>query len=161
MGLGWPSESTHGTLNRLLTVLLAVVLVAAVGGVGYVALTPGASGEPSTAFYLLGPNGTAGGYPTDLTVGETATVTVGITNPDAERMRYTVVMVSEGEVRTERSVTVGGESTWEEEFAVRADRVGETRLELLLFRGPEAGSLESPYRELQLVLSVRGTTHRI
>lgn len=161
MGLRWPTESAREALTRLLTVVLAVALVAAVGGVGYVALTPGASGETSTAFYLLGPNGTAGGYPTDLTVDETATVTVGITNPGAERATYTVVVMSDGEVRTERSVTVDAESTWEGPFTIRPDTVGETRVEFLLFRGPETGSLEAPYRELQLVLSVRGTVQRI
>lgn len=148
-------DSTKARLNSVLTVVLAIALVISLGGVVYVAMTPGAQEDPFTEFYILGPGGEAGDYPTNLTTGETGEFIVGITNNEQTDMTYTTALVLDGEVIEERQASVGDGQTWEDEFAFTAEEAGEKRLEILLFRGDEVGSLDDPYQDLRLVIEVR------
>ena len=47
-------------------------------------------GERFTEFYILGEEGKAAGYPTNLSVGQNATVIIGIANHEYQRVNYTV-----------------------------------------------------------------------
>ena len=152
LGIG---DSTRESANRVLTVVLAVALVAALGGVVYVAQTPGAQEDPFTEFYSLGPGGEAAEYPTDLATGETGEFVVGITNNEHRQLAYTVALVVDGEVLEERTASVANGATWEDSFEIGFDDPGEKRLEILLFRGEEAGALDDPYQELRLIVEVR------
>jgi uncharacterized membrane protein len=148
-------DRTKQQLNRALTIVLAVALVAALGGVIYVALTPGVQEDPYTEFYILGPEGNASDYPTNLSTGESGKFIAGTTNNEHEQLTYTVVLALDGKVIEERSATVGDGQNWEDSFTVSFDEPGEKRLDILLFRGEEVGSLDEPYRDLQLVIEVR------
>ncbi|MEF8813603.1 MAG: DUF1616 domain-containing protein [Halovenus sp.] len=146
---------TREQLRRWVTGVLAVALVVALGGVVYVALTPGAAEDPFTEFYILGPDGNASDYPTNLTAGESGELIVGVTNNEQEEMTYTVVLARDGESLTETTGTVGDGETWEERVAFSVDEPGEHRLAILLFVGEDPDSLEDPYQELQLIVEVR------
>lgn len=143
------------SVNRFLALLLAITLAAALVAVG--TYSPPAEGqeEPHTEFYLLGPEGEAGGYPTTLSVDEVGAVTVGITNDEPRQTTYTVVQEVDGEVETERTVDVEAGATWEDRFIVRSTEPGDRRIEFLLFRGEPGGDRSDPYRDLQLDVRVR------
>lgn len=148
----WPV--LRASVSRLATLLLAIGLLVAVAGVVSVALTPDGQEQPTTEFYLLGPDGEAGGYPANLSVGESGEFVVGITNNEQQPERYTVVVVIDGTVADERSVDLEHGETREAPVSVGAQQSGELRVRVLLFRGAPTDSLDSPYRELRLVIPV-------
>ncbi|WP_297467982.1 DUF1616 domain-containing protein [Thermococcus sp.] len=84
--LEWESSSR---LDKALTVVLIVAIITSVGVLAYVVSHP-KPGEAFTEFYILGPNGKAGDYPTDLKVGQNATVIIGIVNHEHRNVTYYV-----------------------------------------------------------------------
>lgn len=137
------------TAQTALTVALALVLLASLGGVVYVALTPAESTNSYTEFYVLGANGTAADYPTNLSVGETGTVTVGITNQENTEIRYTVLALFDEEERTREAATLDAGETWERDISVTPSRPGRNELRLLLFEG-DAGTLSDAQKSLRI-----------
>lgn len=136
-----PAESERDestTLERLVTFILAGGVLLALTGVVYVSLTPVGSADPFTEFYVLGPNGTAGNYPADLAVGETATVTVGVANHETSETRYTVLVLVDAERTARRSLTLDRGETWERDVSVTPTRTGTQRVRLLLYEGAGA-----------------------
>ena len=147
--------STRALFHRVLTIVLAIALLVAIGGVVYVASTPGGQEDPFTEFYILGPGGEAADYPTNLTVGDEREFIVGITNNEHQDLTYTVVLTMDSEVIQERTVEVGDGETWEDQFVFTVTEPGEKRLLIQLFVGDEVESDEEPYRDLRLIVDVR------
>jgi uncharacterized membrane protein len=76
-------------LDKLLTTVLIICIIIAACLVVYVILTP-KQGEHFTEFYILGSNHLASDYPKNLTLGENATVILGIVNHENTLMNYTI-----------------------------------------------------------------------
>lgn len=76
------------TLDRALSVVLLVSIVAAAGALVFVIAVP-KEGERFTEFYILGAKGKAADYPSDLVVGKAGSVTVGIGNHEYRNVTYT------------------------------------------------------------------------
>jgi len=83
-----PLKSTN-RFDTTLTIILAIVIVIVLAALLYVLVTP-KTGERFTEFYLLGPTGKATEYPRDLTIGENATVIIGLANHEYTLMNYTI-----------------------------------------------------------------------
>lgn len=142
-----------GPPRRLLTLTAAVLLLAAVSGTLYVATTDFETGETYTEFYVLNENGTAAGYPTNLTTGEEGTVLVGIGNHENERVTYRVEVQWDDTTVESREVTVGADRTEEFTVSVTApDSPGNYRLDFLLYRTTDASE---PYKNVYLDVEVR------
>lgn len=138
-------------LHRTLTWGLAVVLVVAVAGTIYLAVNPPETTDPYTEFYILGPGGNASGYPTNLSVGETGMVIVGITNHEHVQTTYTLVLELDNATIDRRNATIADEATWEERVRFSVQEPGRQRLRFLLYKGANEGE---PYRHLRLWLEV-------
>jgi len=138
----------------LLTLGLAVVFLVGLSGVVYLAATPYEQTEPNTEFYVLGPDGVAEDYPSNLSVGEKGEFIVGVTNNEHESMQYTaVVEVDEGDQQFyEETLTLPDGETYEERVKLEFDSAGEYRLAIWLYKGPDATG--EPYRELWLTVTV-------
>ena len=149
------SEDRREKVERVLTWVLAAGLIISLAGVIYISVTPGATTDPYTEFYVLGPTGNASGYPTNLSVGETGTVIVGITNHEHREMQYTVALANNTTLITTRTATVRDEVTWEDRFSFTPETPGRMRLRILLYRGDSADLDEEPYRQLRLQVNVR------
>lgn len=122
--------------QRILTVALLVVLVVATAGVVAVAVSPPETTDPFTEFYLIGADGNASDYPTALSTGETATVVVGISNHEHERVDYRLRVLWNDAATLDRNVTVGDDRTRELNLSVTApDDPGEYRLRFRLAGG--------------------------
>jgi len=80
---------TSGRLDKALTVVLIIAIIASIGALGYVITHP-KPGEAFTEFYILGPDGKAGNYPTNLKVGQNGTVIIGIVNHEHRNVTYYV-----------------------------------------------------------------------
>lgn len=140
--------------ERTITGALALVVVVLLIGVAYVALTPQETTDPYTEFYVLGPDGQASGYPTNLTVGETGTLIVGITNREQKSVTYTVQLRLDDEPIESRAVTVDRGQTWEDRFSFAPESEGRKKLWIELYRGQSPDTTREPYRELWLSVNV-------
>jgi uncharacterized membrane protein len=76
-------------LDKALTVVLVISILSSVVALVYVVAVP-RQGESFTEFYILGPSGNATDYPRNLTVGEDASVIIGIANHEHRTVTYTV-----------------------------------------------------------------------
>jgi len=143
-------------IERALTLVLLVVLAVSVAGVVYVSVTPTQTADPYTEFYVVGTEGNASDYPTNLTVGETGEFVVGITNHEHGAMDYAVVATLGDRQVGNRSIRVANEDTWEDTVSFTARESGEYRLRILLYKG---GSIEGePDDFLRLWVTVSNGT---
>ena len=83
------SSLGESTLDKALTIVLAISILAAIGALIWALTTP-RIGESFTEFYLLGSGGMAGEYPTNLTLNQSPTVILGIQNHEYRNLTYHV-----------------------------------------------------------------------
>ncbi|MCD4810088.1 MAG: DUF1616 domain-containing protein, partial [Methanosarcinales archaeon] len=89
--------------------------------------------EKFTALYILGPDGKAEGYQTNLSFGEPATTIVGIENYEHAPVNYTLQVVLDGVVLTEKEIQLDHNDKWEENVTYIPDVMGQKiKLEFLL-----------------------------
>jgi len=145
------SAGDKSRLDRALTVLLVILIIASVAALIYVVVTP-KQGERFTEFYILGPSGKAYGYPTQVVAGESSTVIVGVVNHEYADVNYTVVMSLSNSTLFLRNITLGHNETWEEPVSYVINKPGDRqRLEFLLYK---EGNFTAPYRDLHLWVNV-------
>ena len=82
-------EPGQSRMNRALSVILIIAIVAAIGTIFYVIVFV-KEGEKFTEFYILGPGGNATDYPTRFPVGEEQSLIIGIGNHEYQNITYTV-----------------------------------------------------------------------
>ncbi len=82
-------------VDKVLSVVLVVVILASLGTVGYVVARP-KTGSQFTEFYILGPDGKAENYPTQVALGATGRVTGGIVNHHDKPVSYQIVVSVNG-----------------------------------------------------------------
>ncbi|NJE05677.1 DUF1616 domain-containing protein [Thermococcus sp. M36] len=84
--LEWDESSR---LDKALTIILIVAILTSIGTLAYVITHP-KPGEAFTEFYILGPEGKAADYPTELKAGQDGTVIIGIVNHEHRNVTYYV-----------------------------------------------------------------------
>jgi len=144
---GWGGS----TWDKVLSVVLVVAILGALGTLGYVIAAPKV-GERFTEFYLLGAEGKAADYPRELAVGEEAEVTVGIVNHEHKPVSYRVeVRVGGVENNEVGPVALEHEQKWEGAVSFTPDKAGDNqKVEFILYKGGEA----EPYLMLHLWIDV-------
>jgi len=135
------------------TKVLGVSLVVALLAVVLLSMAPAGTGDTYTEFYVLGPNGTASGYPENVTVGEPADIRIGIGNVESREVTYTLVARTSETTLATRTVRLGARAEWEESVSVTFDTPGSKRLCLELYASRTTDG--EPYRKLQLLVDVR------
>ena len=83
------AERDRSWVDKALTVILILSIIASIAALAYVVVTP-KEGEKFTEFYILGPGGKAYAYPTEVRAGENSTVIVGVVNHEYRRTNYTM-----------------------------------------------------------------------
>ena len=91
--------------DKTISIIMIVLLVAAVGVTVYIIVKPNPS-EKFTELYILGTGDKAGNYPTNLSVNETANVTVGIVNHEQVTTTYTMITTLNGETISNKNYTL-------------------------------------------------------
>jgi len=123
----------------------------------YVIVTP-KQGEKFTEFYILGPEGMADDYPTDMTVGDEGEVIIGVVNHEYTSITYWLEVKLNETVIGEEKLRLEHNETWEEPFLVEANRKGEDqKVEFLRYRDQdhnESDETWEPYRSLHLWVDV-------
>jgi len=83
------SSQAEKGLDKVLSIVLVISIISSVAAVAYVVVSP-KEGNKFTEFYILGPGGKASDYPHNLTVGQNASVIIGISNHEFRKVHYTV-----------------------------------------------------------------------
>jgi len=130
--------------NRVLSIILGITIIGALGALGYVIATPKV-GERFTEFYVLGLEGKAIDYPEELKVGEEGKVVVGIINREHETVSYRMEMRIDGVKHKESGALVlGHDERWEEIVSFTPDRAGDNqKVEFLLYKEGQSEAYQS------------------
>lgn len=97
-----------------------VVFLSVLLSVGYLASNPELTSEPFTEVYVVDENGTTSNYPETLAPGETANVTVGISNQEHQQVTYQLAVRWNGTTTEQRRVTLPAGETAEEPITLQA-----------------------------------------
>ena len=139
-------------MNRItiVTAALAILLAIAIIGTVLIVVFPH-PGEPFTELYLLGPKGKASDYPTNLTVNQTANVTVGVVNHENTNADYTLVVTLANKTINATSFSLTNNQTWQNPISFTPTQRGMgQKIEFDLYK---AGN-PSVYRSVYLYLNV-------
>ena len=103
-------------------------------------------GEPFTELYLLGASGKASDYPTNLTVGQKANVTVGVVNHENADVNYTLVATLTNKTITTESFSLANNQAWQGSISFTATARGsEQKLAFDLHKQGDANVYRSVY----------------
>jgi len=140
----------RSVLDKGLSIVLIASIIGSCATLAYVMVTP-RTGERFTEFYLLGSNGTASDYPTNITIGEEEKVIIGIANHEYEKVNYHLEVIFNGSLIHKEQVFLIENEKWERTFTFKATKKGENqKLEFLIYKDQQI----EPYRTLHLWISV-------
>ena len=148
------SENPQKVLRRTLSIIFTIALVVASLGVAYYVALPVPANEPYTEFYVLNSSGEAANYPTNLSVGDTGTIILGVENHEHRQVTYTLNVEEGDKTILSRRITVSEGGTWRDKVAISFESTGRKRVHLQLYRGPKPETGSDPYRELWLIVNV-------
>jgi len=138
-------------IDKILTIILILAIMSSILALVYVIVTP-KQGEKFTEFYILGPEGMAYDYPTNVVKGENSTLIVGIVNHEYSIVNYTMDLEFNNATILEMEATLDHNDTWERPISYALDDPGEDqKLEFLLYKD---GNFTAPYRDLHLWVDV-------
>jgi uncharacterized membrane protein len=148
-------QGKHSRLETALTLLLLASVLVSAATVAYVTINP-RPGQGFTEFYLLGPDGKSGGYPTTLNVGDSGQVTVGVVNQEERTVDYQLAVLLDGNPlplqAQEENIRVDNNDRWERTVSFVPEVSGNNmKLQFLLYKDAD---LSEPYRELHLWIDV-------
>ena len=137
--------------EKILNIVLVISILLSVTMLVYVVVTP-KEGEKFTEFYILGPDGMADDYPTELNVGKEALIFVGVVNHEYRTVNYimNIDMYNGMDNVTifNTDLVISHNETWENPVAFTPTITGEDiKLQFLLYKD---GNLSAPYRSLHL-----------
>ena len=140
----WRGQNTP---EKVLSIILIVVILGAIGTMGYVIATP-KIGQRFTEFYILGLTGNATDYQREVTIGEGGKVIVGIANQEYETMSYRVEVRIDGVKNNEvEGIILEHKEKWENEVSFTPEVAGENqKVEFLLYKNGEAEPHLKPLR---------------
>lgn len=129
------SRTNSGKVDRTLSVVLALAIMAIMGIVVYLIVTS-RNGERFTEFYVLGEGGRAEEYPTQMLVGEEAGVTLGIVNHEQERMTYKVELTMTASQNTEIGpIELENNERWEQDIMLATGQaINDMKVSFRLFK---------------------------
>lgn len=137
--------------DKILTIALVLSIIMAVGTLVYVITTP-KIGERFTEFYILGPDGKADNYPTNLKSDVASNITVGIVNHEYSTINYILQIDLNEDRLTSEELMLGHNETWERNITFLPSKQGtDMKLQFLLFK---EHNFSSSYRDLHLWVNV-------
>jgi len=133
-------------LKISLSILLIIVLILAISATVYIIIKP-IPGEKFTEFYILGPDGTASNYPTNLTAGQQGKVIIGVVNHEYTTLNYQLVVKMNNNTLKNETISLQNNEKREIVFNFTANPIGQDKLEFLLYKLPDS---QNVYRSLHL-----------
>ena len=137
-------------LDKPLSIILIIALIIAVGATIYIVVFPQPS-EKFTEFYILGPNGKAGDYPTNLTAGESGNLTIGIVNHEYTNTTYQLLIKNNQTILKNENITLTNNEQREIPLKFNLPKGQNQKLEFLLYKLPNTQKI---YRSLYMYVNV-------
>jgi len=146
------SFNTGSRTDKILSIVLLVSIILAFSMTVYVIVSP-KEGEKFTEFYILGPDGEASDYPTNLTAGQKGTVIIGVVNHEYKNTTYSLVLKLNNRTINQQNITLTHKEKYENtfNFTVPGSREKQ-KLEFLLYKLPDENTV---YRSLHLWINVK------
>ncbi|MDP3562915.1 MAG: DUF1616 domain-containing protein [Methanoregula sp.] len=170
----FPGKTTR--LDRILSIILLIAILAAVTTTIYVIVVP-KEGEKFTEFFILGTDKKAADYPSRIMTGENSSLYIGIGNHEYRNISYTVetylqTMTFDEKTNTSTlqamdridrfTVPVSHNQTIITPYTFSAKKTTYNRIEFLLFNDTVPGDtvkgmdrINQSYRDLHLWITVR------
>jgi len=128
----WKGQSL---VEKVLPVILIVAILGVIGTLVNAFAVP-KSGEMFTEFYVVGLEGKAINYPSELNMGETGKVIVGVTNHEKGEASYRVEVRLNGVKNNElEPIVLADEQQWEEIVSFTPDSAADNqKVEFLLYK---------------------------
>ena len=147
-----PRWGVMSRLDRVLSIVLVVSVLGAIGALIYVVTVPREE-EPFTDFYMLGSGGMVEDYPQELVLGDSAELTLGIKNHEDHNASYNIEIILNGETVQEIGpVILNDEEEWQQGIILVPTLAGEDqKAQFLLYEGEST----EPYLSLHLWLDVK------
>jgi uncharacterized membrane protein len=125
-------------LEKVLSIVLVVAILGSLGTVGYAIARP-KTAQQFTEFYILGPDGSAENYPSQVTLGDTPSVTAGIVNYHDESVSYEILVSVNGtEVSRVGPIPLDSGEKWEGEVSFVPQMAGANqKVEFTLREDPQ------------------------
>jgi uncharacterized membrane protein len=137
--------------DRFSTGILIFSLVLAISLVYFVITVP-KIGEQFTEFYILGPEGKADNYSTDIKYNSPSHVLIGVANHEYIPVNYTVQVVLENNILTDTWFRLNHNEIWEQNVTYIPEKTGKNmKLEFWLFK---EDNFTAPYRELNMWVNI-------
>lgn len=140
------SFSSENKTDKILSIVLVASIILAISATAYVIVSP-KEGEKFTEFYILGPNGKASDYPTNLTAGQTGNVIIGIVNHEYKDTNYKLVIKLNNKTLNEQKITLANNQKYENKFNFTSAAGDKQKLEFSLYKLPDENNV---YRSLHL-----------
>lgn len=136
---GWKSFWQDDTPNRVVSIILVLAILSAIGTLGYIFSMP-EQGEKFTEFYILGEAGKAMSYPKTLRAGQQATVIIGISNHERSVSNYQLeVMMNEVKYKEIGPVILANGETWEDGVTFSSDTIATNqKIQFFLYKNEGA-----------------------
>jgi uncharacterized membrane protein len=137
--------------EKALSVVLVISLIIAISATIYIIVTPH-QGEKFTEFYILGPDGKASNYPTNLTTGQNGSLIMGVVNHEYTTTDYLLVIKVNNNTLKNQTLTLSSGEKMEIPYNFTAGTTGQKKMEFLLYKLPDNATA---YRSLHLWLNVK------
>ncbi len=138
----------QSALDKCFSIILIASIIGSFATLVYVGVTP-RTGERFTEFYLLGMNGTASDYPTELKVGEEGKLIIVSVNHEYENVTFRLEVNLNGTLIHEEHILLVENEKVETQFTFQAIEKGENqKLEFSLYKDHKI------YRTLHLWVNV-------
>jgi uncharacterized membrane protein len=141
----------RGDLTGKMSVVLIILLVLSIVTTVYLIANPN-PGESFTEFYILGPQGKAADYPTNITAGKNQSVIIGLVNHEHKTTDYTMVVQSNGINMTTQNITLQANQKLEMPYTFKLQKTGKKEVEFLLYKLPDT---QKVYLSLHLWVNVK------
>ena len=129
-------------MRKSLIVILIIVILGVIGAISYFVMNAGVN-EKYAEFYILGINDKTGSYPTDIQVGKSTQVTVGIVNHEQKVTNYRIEVQVNGIINNEvTGIVLNPDEKWENPVTFTANQAGTNqKVEFFLYHASD----EQPY----------------
>jgi len=125
-------------LNKALSIFLIVAIVAALGFIIYMAVTP-QEGDKFTEFYILSAEGNAQDYPKQVILGEPVNILIGVVNHEYQPASYQAKIKIGGIEISEVNIgTLANGEKWEKKISFTPQFAGERqKIDFYLYKNGE------------------------
>jgi len=131
--------------QNIISIILVAILFVFIAITVYLIISP-VQPEPFTEFYLLGPDGKAGNYPTNLIEGQQGKVIIGVINHEHNTTNYQLIVKKNNNIVGNRIFSLDNNQKKEITFIFTSSPPN-NNLEFLLYKLPND---QNAYRSLHL-----------